>query len=139
MNSYVFQPLPPDVVRGASLRGNEYGWKIADFPTAAANAKLHHYGCLGGQFQFRTPDGTYEMYWLSADPSERRDGETWHDYCERSCSEVLSKFEKLMATTDFVTEAANWQLHPSAVQSLVFVADFVTESELAKLSTKQDT
>ena len=55
--------LPSDVVEGATLRGNEYGWSISSFPDALSRAEKKGYGCLGGQFQFRLDDGsTCEMY-----------------------------------------------------------------------------
>jgi len=130
------EQLPPNVKRGASLKGNEYGWQVSAFPEALTHAKSQGFGCLGGQFQFRLVDGTYEMYWLSADSTNRRDGEKWSEYSQRSCSEVLSKFEDLVARTDFAKEAASWRLDTSALESLVFVAYFVTESEFAQLSAK---
>ena len=130
------QQLPHNVTSGASLRGNEYGWQVSTFPEAMAHAKSQGLGCLGGQFQFRLADGTYEMYWLSADPTDRRDGEKWSDYSQRSCAEVLSKFQDLVGKTDFAKEAASWHLGASALESLVFVAYFVTESEFLQLSAK---
>jgi hypothetical protein len=126
--------LPPDVMQGAMLRGNEYGWSVSSFPDALASAEAHGYGCLGGQFQFRLQDGgTCEMYWLAADSKERADGESWLDYSHRSCSEVLNKFQHLMSATDFTKEASSWPFQIDPAKSLVFVAYFVTESELAEL------
>jgi hypothetical protein len=49
--------LPPDVLQGAALRGNEYGWSVSLFPNALARAEALGYACLGGQFQFRLDDG----------------------------------------------------------------------------------
>lgn len=130
--------LPPDISQGAMLRGNEYGWIVSSFPAALARAEAEGYACLGGQFQFRLDDGTTcEMYWLNADSNERVPGETWADYSHRSCSEVLSKFQHLVSTTDFEKEGSNWpsvQLDP--VKTLVFVASFVTEAELADLARR---
>lgn len=128
--------LPHNVMRGASLRGTEYGWQVSAFPEALSHAKSQGFGCLGGQFEFRAADGTYEMYWLSADPTGRCDGEKWPDYSQRSCSEVLSKFQDLVGKTDFAKEAASWRLGTSALESLVFVAYFVTESDFDQLSAK---
>lgn len=126
--------LPPDVVNGASLRGNEYGWRIHDFLGALSAAKSRGLACLGGQFQFRLRDGTYEMYWLNADSTNRCNGEAWADYSERSCSEVHDKFRDLVSKTDFAKEASKWGLISSAVEGLVFVAYFETESSLPPLS-----
>lgn len=74
------------------------------------------------------------MYWLSADSTDRRAEEAWVDYSRRSCSEVLNKFEDLVSKTDFAKEATSWRFDVRAVQTLVFVAYFVTESESAELS-----
>jgi len=123
--------LPPDISQGSALRGNEYGWSLTAFPNALANAEARGYACLGGQFQFRLDDGsTCEMYWLDADSKERVENESWTDYCHRSCSEVLCKFQHLASTTDFKKEASNWpSVQSDPTKSLVFVAYFVTESE----------
>jgi len=127
--------LPPDILQGATLRGNEYGSGVSWFPDALARAEAHGYACLGGQFQFRLDDGgTCEMYWLAADSKERAHGESWVDYSHRSCSEVLNKFQHLASVTDFRKEASSWlsgQIDPE--KSLVFVAYFITEAELAAL------
>jgi hypothetical protein len=127
--------LPPDILQGATLRGNEYGWSVSSFPEAVARAEAQGFACLGGQFQFRLNDGTTcEMYWLDADPKERTPGESWVDYCHRSCSEVLSRFQYLASTTDFSKEASSWpsvRIDPS--RSLVFVGYFVTEAKLGEL------
>lgn len=97
------------------------------------------YACLGGQFQFRLPDATCEMYWLSADTSERREGESWSEYSHRSCSEVRDCFNRLMQTTDFRAQTAAFPFlrHKAEegfdpLPTLVFVAYFVTEYELSK-------
>jgi hypothetical protein len=126
--------LPPDVANGATLSDNEYGWRVSAFPEALNAAKSHGLVCLGGQFQFRLSGSIYEMYWLNADSTDRRSGETWADYAHRSCSEVLDKFNQLVSKTDFAKEATNWGLHASATEGLVFVACFETEASLAELS-----
>jgi hypothetical protein len=124
--------LPLDISQGAMPRGNEYGWSVSSFPDALARAEAHGFACLGGQFQFRLEEATCEMYWLEATSKERVQRESWVEYCHRSCSEVLSGFRCLVSATDFVKEASSWpsvQIDPT--KSLVFVAYFVTESDLA--------
>jgi hypothetical protein len=128
--------LPTDMTKGASLRGNEYGWSVSAFPGALATAQVQGYACIGGQFEFRLPDGICEMYWLNADASERRANESWSEYARRSCSEVRQGFERLMATTDFKKEASNWpslrvDIERRISDALVFVAYFVREVEYA--------
>ena len=86
---------------------------------------------MGGQFQFRLADRNIcEMYWLSADPEDRLDGESWKDYSHRSCTEVLEKFRRRLSETDFRKEAAQWPLPINPADDLVFVAYFVTETDL---------
>jgi hypothetical protein len=63
--------LPTEIAQGATVRGNEYGWTLDAFPPALARAQALGHACLGGQFQFRLDDGTYEMYWLNADSNDR--------------------------------------------------------------------
>jgi hypothetical protein len=128
--------LPAIITQGATLRGNEYGWEIDAFPNALAHAEALGYGCLGGQFQFVLPDATCEMYWLSADSSERAKNEAWSTYSRRSCSEVLDGFQRLVTNTDFKKQASQWPAVKAAMErgldlmsALIFVAYFVSEAE----------
>jgi phage terminase large subunit len=59
--------------------------------------------------------------------------ESWTDYSHRSCSEVLNKFQHLVSVTDFTKEASSWPFQIDPAKNLVFVAYFVTETELAEL------
>ena len=130
--------LPPDVTDGASLRGNEYAWTISSFPKALVNAKCHGYACLGGQFQFRLPDGsTCEMYWLDSDSGERRNDESWMQYSDRSCTEVLENFKRRIEMTDFAQEAKEWRTIIDPNRDLVFVAYFVSEAELTEIAAQE--
>jgi hypothetical protein len=129
--------LPPDIAQGATARGNEYGWTLDAFPQAIVKAQGLGYACLGGQFQFRLNDGTYEMYWLNADSNDRREDEPWAEYVRRSCGEVLGRFNAVVASTDFPKEASSWPSLATAMahglsiaDHLVFVAYFVTEAEI---------
>jgi hypothetical protein len=135
--------LPSEMTVGATLGGNEYGWRIDSFPGAVAKAEAFGFACLGGQFQFRLATGTCEMYWLNADSRERERNETWIDFCHRSCAEVSSGFDKLLAETDFDEKAVEWPVVQEAMaqgidpkQFLVFVAYFVDETEYVNLKSK---
>jgi hypothetical protein len=44
--------LPPQLLQGATLRANEYGWSVAAFPDALAGAEGRGYACLGVSFNF---------------------------------------------------------------------------------------
>lgn len=128
--------LPAGLAEGATLAGNEYAWGVADFPKALRRAVDLGYACLGGQFQFRAPRATCEMYWLDVESSERGGGEPWARYVERACEEVSAGFQKLIAETDFEKEARGWKTVPELSgpgaqpgRYLCFVAYFVSEPE----------
>ena len=130
--------LPPDVLEGATLRGNEYGWSVPLFPAAIAKAEANGYACLGGQFQFRLEDGsTCEMYWLNADSKERAVDESWLNYVHCSCTEVLDGFQRVLSNADFSKEASNWPVKIDPARDLVFVAYFVSENDWATGSALQ--
>ncbi len=63
---------------------------------------------IGGQAQFRLPDGTCELYWIDLDPADRKLGESWMDWVNRSADEAISKFRERMAKTDWKSEIQNW-------------------------------
>jgi len=128
--------LPSELAAGASISGNEYGWPPSLFADAACRAEALGFACLGGQFQFCAPAGICELYWLRAHSTDRQPGENWHVYCERSRTEVLRGFEQIMAETDFLQEAQQWQPLRAAMEqgldvlsTLFFVADFIAEPE----------
>ena len=131
--------LPPVLLEGANLRDNEYGWRPESFPQALATAEAHRYACVGGQFEFRLADGVCEMYWLNADAGDRAHGESWDDYCRRSCREVRDGFNRLMQSADFRAQASGFAFLKAKmdkgfdpIPNLVFVAYFVAEHENAK-------
>lgn len=131
--------LPSELTEGASLRGNEYAWAPSAFPHVLASAEALGLACLGAQFQFRTPEATCEMYWLSAGATERLVDEPWSTYVARSSAEVSSAFSALLQSTDFVAEAQCWSDVPelsgagaSPEQYLCVVACFVPERPAPK-------
>ena len=125
--------LPSELTTNATLRGKEFSWRVEEFPGVLVKAKALGFGCLGGQFQFRVPDTTCEMYWLNADSKERIPGEAWSAFASRSCNEALERFNDL-AKTDFSAEALRWSNVPllsgpgaNPMDYLCFVAYFVQE------------
>jgi hypothetical protein len=128
------QKLPPSVVNKATLRGSEYAWPLTDVVDVIVAAKACGLANLGGQAQFRIPDATCELYWLSLDSGERLPGEAWDDYVIRSADEVLSQFAALLARTDFTKEAHDWEMLKALLaqgvdlnQYLCFVLYFASE------------
>ena len=135
--------LPNELTEGAELRGREYSWRPKEFPTVIRRAQELGYGCLGGQFQFRAPGATCEMYWLNADPDQRAPDEKWATYAARPCSQTLDRFERVLASTDFFAEARRWEGVPeltgptaSPLDYLCFVAYFIDERPVSNNSFK---
>ena len=126
--------LPSELTEGADLRGNEFAWRPDAFPKVLAKAKTMGFGCLGGQFQFRTPTSTCEMYWLNPDPDERTSTESWEVFAPKSCDQTLVRVEAMLRETDFSQEALRWTNAPelasadsNPLQYLCFVAYFIRD------------
>jgi hypothetical protein len=139
----ILADLPPEVLVGATLRDNEYGWKPSAFPAALAAAERHELACLGGQLQFRVDNSVFEAYYCNADSSERISDETWRVYVQRSCKEVKEKFTELSRHLDIQKLVAEWPTLSTFLsgrdpkETLFFVAYFVTEREYLALSSAQ--
>ena len=59
------QALPSKLVGRASLRGREHAWSLDDIPNVIEAAREAQLISIGGQLQFRLPDGgTCECYWI---------------------------------------------------------------------------
>ena len=108
--------LPEDMLQTANCESNEQAWRPGDFPGILALADRYGLACVGGQFQFRGPIGTAEMYWLNADSSPRQAGEDWPSYVQRANQEVLTSFKKRLAGTDFRSEAMRWKHIRQAIE-----------------------
>jgi len=122
-------------VEKASLRGKELAWGVEDFPPALAKAASLGFACIGGQFQFRLPDGTCEMYWRAADAADRASAELWADYVARCEREVREGFTRIVRDTDFRREAEEFDYlrekmargHFDPLDYLCFVAYFTRD------------
>jgi hypothetical protein len=133
--------LPEDMLATANRESNEEAWRPADFQVVLELASVHRLACVGGQFQFRGPIATAEMYWLNADSMPRRPAEDWDSYVGRANSEVLRLFTRLLEQTDFGAEALQWNHIVQAIQqgtiadptdNLYFVAYFSRDPEIAE-------
>jgi len=100
--------LPPEILSKAVRSGNEYGWKREDFHDVlniAANANI---GIIGGQVQFKLPNGTCELYWHQYDSNDQISNEPWKLYCQRTKKEVENAFAKLPSNLELVKEATEY-------------------------------
>lgn len=93
------------VITKAIRSGSEFGWRQDDVLATIEAARKLKLAVTGGQVQYVLPEGTFELYWLTYDPEERRKGEKWIDYCNRTADEMTTEFKTLVAKTDFEKEA----------------------------------
>jgi hypothetical protein len=80
--------LPEAIRELGDLRGNEYAWRRHDLSRVFDAAKAARLANLGGQVQFRLPDGTCELYWQNFDVASRGPDESWGAFVERSRADV---------------------------------------------------
>lgn len=97
--------LPRDVLDRADLRGNEYAWRRADLFRVLDAAQAVGLANLGGQVQFRLPDGTCELYWRNFDVEGQRTGESWDAFVPRSRLEVERALARLPGDETILGEA----------------------------------
>ena len=96
--------LPTEILQKAIVSGKEYGWKRADFKDVLNKAVEAGLGIIGGQVQFRFPDGTCEFYWYKYDTTDKLKGENWKDYCQRTKKECLTQFEQIPTDQQLIEE-----------------------------------
>jgi len=117
--------LPKEIFEKAIICSNEFGWKKLDFIHAVESAREKQMAIIGGQVQYRFPDATCQLYWLSYDPAKRQLDEDWLTYCNRTTSECIDKFIILIESTDIQKEASdNFGYLAKKVEQGVNIADF---------------
>ncbi len=97
--------LSKSLLDRAIKSGNEFGWSQTDFLEVVEAARKEKLAIIGGQVQYVLPEGTCELYWLSYDPAERQQNETWLEYCNRTATETINKFQLLISQTNIEREA----------------------------------
>lgn len=98
--------LPRDLIERSTLRGNERAWPIGDIPKVIEAARLADLISIGGQLQFRIPDGgTCECYWVEVDTYRTVPATLpWSERVVRTAAEAMSQFNDLLARDDFIAE-----------------------------------
>ncbi len=103
------QILSPGILAEATHTGvfqsGVWRWKAAELPAVFQKAKELRIAAIGGDPQFVLPDGIHDMYWLSIEPAERADNETWEEYVIRSNDHCLALLTHQLRTVDFRKEA----------------------------------
>jgi len=98
--------LPHAILQRASLRANEYAWPIEDIPNVIEAARQANLASIGGQLQFRLPDGgTCECYWVEVDTYKSVPASLpWQERVDQTAAVALADFSHLLSKFDFVTE-----------------------------------
>src|SRR5947209_2773874 len=98
--------LPADIISRATLRGNEFAWPVSDIPAVIEAAKLENLVNIGGQLQFRIPNGgTCECYWVDVDTYKTVPTDLpWADRVSCTASTAIAEFQQLCDKYDFVAE-----------------------------------
>ena len=96
--------LPQEVLARGDLRGNEYAWRRTDLPLVFEAAQAAGLANLGGQVQFRFPDGICELYWQNFDVEPYRSGETWNQVLARTRHDAEIAVSRLPADDELVAD-----------------------------------
>lgn len=98
--------LPDRILARATLRGREYAWKIGDIAHVIEAAEAAQLASIGGQLQFRLPDGgTCECYWVEVDTyREVPEDLEWPERVSRTAEAARSQFMRLREERDFIAE-----------------------------------
>ena len=98
--------LPDYITARATLRGNEYAWPIGDIPAVIEAAKAANLINIGGQLQFRIPEGgTCECYWVEVDTYKEVSTDLpWAERVRDTAAAALSQFKSLCNQYNFIAE-----------------------------------
>jgi hypothetical protein len=129
--------LPDNILEKASLRGEEYAWKFEDIKDVILASKNLKLATLGGQAQFRFPDGPIcELYWIDIDIQDQKETESWTEFVNRSANEFLKEFDNRILKVDFLKEAKGNKFLETKLEGnidilkdLCFVVYIVNEKE----------
>ncbi|WP_187263652.1 hypothetical protein [Pontibacter beigongshangensis] len=96
--------LPNEILLKSTISGKEHGWKREDFNEVVNHAFKSGLAVVGGQVQFKLPDGTCELHWRKYDTNGRMAGEGWTSYCSRTKQECLEQFNALPTNQELINE-----------------------------------
>jgi hypothetical protein len=98
--------LPQQLLVRASIRGQEYAWSPSDIPEVIEAARKAGFVNVGGQLQFRIPDGgTCECYWVDVDTYKSVPTDlAWAERVAKTADSALAEFMRLSAAYDFLQE-----------------------------------
>lgn len=100
------EKLPQSLLEKASLRGKEYAWPLAVIPEVIEAARKANLLNIGGQLQFRIPDGgTCDCYWVGVYTYKSvPENLPWAERVDLAAKVALEDFQILRETSDFLAE-----------------------------------
>jgi hypothetical protein len=100
-----FSHFPPALLGRANLAGNEYAWPVTEIPAVIAATEAANLVSVGGQLQFRLPEGVCECYWVEVD-TYRDVPKTapWQERVEKTAASATEQFAQLRQDFDFAEE-----------------------------------
>lgn len=98
--------LPKEILGRATLRENEYAWPIAEIPSVIDAARLSNLVNIGGQLQFRIPNGgTCECHWVQVDTYQDVSYDLpWDERVNATAKSAHAQFQSLCRKYDFPAE-----------------------------------
>lgn len=98
--------LPKEILGRATLRANEYAWPVAEIPSVIDAARLSNLVSIGGQLQFRIPDGgTCECFWVQVDTYQDVSKDLlWDERVNATAKSAHSQYQHLCRNYDFPAE-----------------------------------
>ena len=88
--------LPISIMKKSIESSNEFGWRQQNFKEVIEAARQIPMAVLGGQVQYVFEDGTCELWWQSYNPQQQLQNEDWLTYCNRSASQAVAIFDKII-------------------------------------------
>lgn len=99
------EQLPKSLLDNATLNGNEYAWPINVIPEVIEAARKSNLLNIGGQLQFRFPDGICECYWVQIDThTSLPENLDWTERVNLTADIALKDFQVLQHSFDFLAE-----------------------------------
>ena len=104
--------LPDHLLVKASLRGDEFGWRVEDVPEVIEAARRVGLVSIGGQLQFRLPGpggGTCDCYWVEVNTyAEAPPSLPWAERVEKAATAAVAGFASLASRFDFIAVGREW-------------------------------
>jgi hypothetical protein len=101
--------LPQHLIERALMHGGELAWALDDIPAVIEAARDANLVSVGGQLQFRFPDGgTCECCWVEVDIYKSvSTSASWQERVDRAAAAAMAEFLQLSTKLDFLAEGRN--------------------------------